>query len=386
MQISDKRTVTRWVIIIVSFFIVTFIVWNTYYLFQIFKEEERNKMELWAQSQISLNNANENTDVELPLRIITGNRTIPIIKVEVHTGKDSVVDIANIDESIPKNSERMRAILEDLKMENSPIKMEISKKHIQYLYYGNSTLLNVLKYYPFALVLIIILFGAVVYNFYRATKAGAQNRLWAGMAKETAHQIGTPLSSLLGWIEIMRADNVDETTVTEVEKDVLRLQTIADRFSKIGSEPVLEERDVIAETEKSFQYLKSRASRQVEFSFTAPNHPVKVLLNPELHSWTIENLVKNAIDAMKGKGTLHVEIQERENYVKIRVTDSGKGIPKSQFRKVFEPGFTTKKRGWGLGLSLTRRIVEEYHNGRIKVAQSEIGKGTTMQVTLDKIK
>lgn len=385
MQISDKRTVTRWVIIVVSFCIVTLILWNTYYLFQIFKDEERNKMELWAQSQVSLNNANENTDVELPLRIITGNRTIPIIKVIITKGKDSIVDVANIDESIPKQSEKMASILESMKKENAPVTMQITKSHTQYLYYGNSTLLNVLKYYPFALGLIILLFGAVVYNFYRATKAGAQNRLWAGMAKETAHQIGTPLSSLLGWIEIMRVDNVDETTVTEVEKDVQRLQTIADRFSKIGSEPVLEERDIIAETERSFQYLKSRASRQVEFSFTAPNHPVNVLLNPELHSWTVENLVKNAIDAMKGKGTLTVSIEETENLVKIKVADSGKGIPKSQFRKVFEPGFTTKKRGWGLGLSLTRRIVEEYHNGRIKVAQSELGKGTTMQVSLKKV-
>jgi nitrogen-specific signal transduction histidine kinase len=385
MQISDKRTVTRWVIIVASFFMVTFIVWNTYYLFQIFKEEERNKMELWAQSQISLNSASGNTDVTLPFYIIQTNKTIPIIWVEVIKGKDSIVDVANIDKSIPKESESMKALLENLKKENTPVKMEISKNHFQYLYYGNSTLLNILKYYPLALGLIIVLFGAVVYNFYRATKAGAQNRLWAGMAKETAHQIGTPLSSLLGWIEIMRVDNVDETTVAEVEKDVLRLQTIADRFSKIGSEPILEERDIIAETERSFQYLKSRASRQVEFSFTAPDHPVNVLLNPELHSWTVENLVKNAIDAMKGKGTLSVSIEETDNLVKIKVADSGKGIPKSQFRKVFEPGFTTKRRGWGLGLSLTRRIVEEYHNGRIKVAQSELGKGTTMQVSLKKV-
>jgi len=167
----------------------------------------------------------------------------------------------------------------------------------------------------------------------------------------------------------------------EVEKDVHRLQNIAERFSKIGSEPVLEERDIVAETEKSFQYLKSRFSSQVQFSFTAPNHPVKVFLNPELHSWTIENLVKNAIDAMRGKGQLDVVIEEKDKFVKIKVSDTGKGIPKTQFRKVFEPGFTTKKRGWGLGLSLTRRIVEEYHKGRIKVLNSEIGKGTTMQAS-----
>lgn len=387
MQISDKRTVTRWVIIIVSFFIVTVIVWNTYYLFQIFKQEERNKMELWANAT-ELIPKTDGKVLEAIRQITSNNNTIPIILTD-DTGK--ITNSRNIDESIMvdnkiKDSVRAYNLLNEFKSTNNRLAIEFLPGEYQYAYYGNSTLLEILKYYPFALGIIIVLFGAVVYNFYRATKAGAQNRLWAGMAKETAHQIGTPLSSLLGWIEIMRADNVDETTVTEVEKDVLRLQTIADRFSKIGSEPVLEERDVIAETEKSFQYLKSRASRQVEFSFTAPNHPVKVLLNPELHSWTIENLVKNAIDAMKGKGSLHVEIQERENYVKIRVTDSGKGIPKSQFRKVFEPGFTTKKRGWGLGLSLTRRIVEEYHNGRIKVAQSEVGKGTTMQVTLDKIK
>ena len=385
MQISDNRTVTRWIIIIISFLILLLIVWNTYYLFQTFKAEERAKMELWAASQITLNNATENTDVDLPLEIISNNTTIPIILTEIKNGKDSIAKEANISEDIAKDTVKMRDLLESMKRENAPIKMEISKNHMQYIYYGNSSLLNLLKYYPFVLVVIILLFSAVVYNFYRATKAGAQNRLWAGMAKETAHQIGTPLSSLLGWIEIMRVDDVDPTTIAEVEKDVLRLQTIADRFSKIGSEPILEERDIIAETEKSFEYLRSRASKQVEFSFKAPNHAIPVLLNPELHSWTVENLVKNAIDAMKGKGKLDVVIEEKDRFVKIKVSDSGKGIPKTQFRKVFEPGFTTKKRGWGLGLSLTKRIVEEYHKGKIKVLNSEIGKGTTMQASFKRV-
>lgn len=386
MQISDKRTVTRWVIIITSFCIVTLILWNTYYLFQIFKQEERNKMQLWANAT-ELIPKTDGKVLEAIRQITSNNTTIPIILTD---DEGTITNSRNIDESIMsgaeiKDSIRAYALLNQFKATNNRLTIEFLPGINQYAYYGNSTLLEILKYYPFALGIIIILFGAVVYNFYRATKAGAQNRLWAGMAKETAHQIGTPLSSLLGWIEIMRVDNVDETTVTEVEKDVQRLQTIADRFSKIGSEPVLEERNIIAETERSFQYLKSRASRQVEFSFTAPDHPVNVLLNPELHSWTVENLVKNAIDAMKGKGTLSVSIEETDNLVKIKVADSGKGIPKSQFRKVFEPGFTTKKRGWGLGLSLTRRIVEEYHNGRIKVAHSELGKGTTMQVSLKKV-
>lgn len=380
MQITDKRSLTRWIIIASSFLIVLFIVWNTYYLFQIFKAEEHTKMELWATSLNTINNANPETDdIELPLRIIENNTSIPIIL----TNKDDIVlKIANVDEDIAKDPLLAKEYIDDFKSQNQPIVMDGAD---QYIYYGESALLKVLKYYPVALALIIVLFGTVVYNFYRATKAGAQNRLWAGMAKETAHQIGTPLSSLLGWIEIMKLDNVDDTTVKEIEKDVSRLQTIADRFSKIGSEPVLEERDIIAETEKSFEYLRSRASKQVVFTFNAPNTPIPVMLNPELHSWTVENLVKNAIDAMKGKGKLDVTIEEKERFVKIKVSDSGKGIPKAQFRKVFEPGFTTKKRGWGLGLSLTKRIVVEYHKGKIKVLSSEIGKGTTMQASYKRV-
>ena len=381
MQITDKRAFTRTVLIAISFSIVIFIVWNTYYLFQIFKTEERNKMELWANATEAMG-SDEKVWVTLS-QIINNNNTIPLILTDsegvIKKGRNIDEDI--IKDDVVKDSIKAYKMLKELEVANNRIAIEYLPGEFQYVYYGNSTLLNVLKYYPIALALVILLFGTVIYNFYRATKMGAQNRLWAGMAKETAHQIGTPLSSLLGWIEIMRVDDVDPVTIEEVEKDVMRLQTIAERFSKIGSEPVLEERDIVAETERSFEYLKSRASKQVEFSFTAPTHAIPIMLNPELHSWTIENLVKNAIDAMKGKGKLDVVIEERENIVRIKVSDSGKGIPKAQFRKVFEPGFTTKKRGWGLGLSLTRRIVEEYHKGKIKVLTSEIGKGTTMQAS-----
>jgi signal transduction histidine kinase len=208
-----------------------------------------------------------------------------------------------------------------------------------------------------------------------------QNKLWAGMAKETAHQIGTPLSSLIGWLEILKLENVEESTIIEIEKDINRLQTITDRFSKIGSEPSLEKRNIIEDTKNTVDYLRTRVSQQVNFHFEAPQHTIFVDINPALHSWTIENLVKNAIDAMKGKGRLNIVISESEEIVKISISDTGKGIPKNQFTKIFEPGFTTKKRGWGLGLSLTKRIVQEYHKGKIKVAQSEIGKGTTMQIS-----
>jgi len=379
MDFSNRKNVTRWILIAASFVIITLILWNTYTFFQIFKNEERIKMEHWAEAQKTITNAGIDTDIELPLKIIR-NATIPIIMTE----NNIIINKTNIDDDVVKSKTRMDALLQKLKNQNDPIVIEYVPGKFQYLYYGDSSLLNKLKYYPIALVLIIVLFGALVYNFYKSTKMATQNKLWAGMAKETAHQIGTPLSSLIGWLEIMKADNVDETTVTEIEKDITRLQTITDRFSKIGSEPVLELRDIIRETQESYDYLQSRFSKQVVFSFKAPKKPIMVQMNPALHSWTIENLVKNAIDAMKGKGKLSVSIVDDGKFVKIKVSDSGKGIPKNQFKSVFEPGFTTKKRGWGLGLSLTRRIVEEYHKGRIKVLSSEINKGTTMQVSFKK--
>ena len=382
MLFSEKRNLTRWIIIMTSFVIVTLIMWNTYTFFQIFKNDERVKMEVWAESLKTLLNADPlQDDVELPRQVISNNKTIPVILTE----NNIIINTTNIDENIVKDKTKLADFLDKLKKQNDPIIIKIGPGQVQYLFYGNSSLLNKLKYYPIALLLIIFLFGALVYNFYRSTKMATQNKLWAGMAKETAHQIGTPLSSLIGWLEIMKADNVDETTIAEIEKDINRLQTITDRFSKIGSEPVLERLNIIEETEQSFDYLKSRFSKQVEFSFKAPKKPIMVSLNPALHSWTVENLVKNAIDAMKGKGKISVVIENDNNLVKILVTDTGSGIPKKQFNSIFEPGFTTKKRGWGLGLSLTKRIVEEYHKGKIKVLQSEIGKGTTMQVSFKKI-
>ena len=379
MRFSDRKNNTRWILIAASFVIISLILWNTYTFFQIFKNEERVKMEHWAEALKTFNNAGIDADIELPLKIMQ-NATIPIIQIE----NDSIINAKNIDEEILKSKSKSAELLAKLKNQNEPVVIEYVPGKFQYIYYGDSALLNKLKYYPIALVLIILFFGALVYNFYKSTKMATQNKLWAGMAKETAHQIGTPLSSLIGWLEIMKADNVDETTISEIEKDILRLQMITDRFSKIGSEPILESRDIIKETQESYDYLQSRFSKQIAFSFKAPKKPILVLLNPALHSWTIENLVKNAIDAMKGKGKLLVEINEEGKLVTINVSDTGNGIPKNQFKNIFEPGFTTKKRGWGLGLSLTKRIVEEYHKGKIKVLHSEINKGTTMQVSFKK--
>lgn len=380
MFFSDRRNATRWFIILVSFLIISLILWNTYTFFQIFKNEERLKMNLWAKAQKTLINADENTDVELPLQIFSTNSSIPIILTE----NNKIINAVNIEDKIIKSKSESARFLAELKNENEPIVIEYAPGKFQELYYGNSALLNKLKYYPVALLLIIVLFAALVYNFYRSTKMATQNKLWAGMAKETAHQIGTPLSSLIGWVELLKAENVAESTTLEIEKDIERLQTITDRFSKIGSEPKLEMQDIIAATQETFDYLQSRFSKQVVFSFQAPKIPVFVLFNATLHSWTIENLVKNAIDAMKGKGNLDLVIEQEGDWVKIKVSDTGSGIPKKQFKMIFEPGFTTKKRGWGLGLSLTKRIVEEYHKGLIKVVQSEIGKGSTIQLSYKK--
>ena len=381
MQFSKSTNTSRWIIIVTSFVIVVLILWNTFSFFQIFKNEERIKMQVLAESLKTINKANlETDDIDLPLQIISYNTTIPVIVIQ----NEKINNTTNIDEAITSNPKRMAGFLNQLKAQNDPIKIEYAPNKFQFLYYGDSALITKLKYYPIALLLIIFLFGMVVYNFYQSTKIATQNKLWAGMAKETAHQIGTPLSSLIGWLEIMKADNVDATTVAEIEKDVVRLQTIANRFSKIGSEPSLQSLDVVAQTKQSFEYLKARFSNQIEFDFSAPNHAVYILINPELHSWTIENLMKNAIDAMKGRGKLKIEMVDEVKYIKINAIDTGKGIPKKQFNLIFEPGFTTKKRGWGLGLSLSKRIVEEYHKGKIKVLHSEIGVGTTIQMAFKK--
>lgn len=378
MHISKHKDLIRWILILCSFVIISLILWNTYEFFNFFKNEERVKMEYWAEAQKTLLNADENTEVELPFKVISNNKTIPIM---LTSQSDSIISTSNIDELTTKDPQLAKDFLATLKKQNDPIAVEYSPGKYQYLYYGNSSLINKLKYYPIALLLIIVLFGALVYTFYKSTKMATQNKLWAGMAKETAHQIGTPLSSLIGWLELMKTVPLDASSVAEMEKDIIRLQTITDRFSKIGSKPVLETLDLVQETANSYAYLQARFSQQVAFSFDAPNEKIFVPLNAALHSWTIENLVKNAIDAMKGKGSLKVSIENEGKLVTIKVSDTGKGIPKNQFTQVFEPGFTTKKRGWGLGLSLTKRIVQDYHKGKIKVVESELGKGTTIQIS-----
>ncbi len=380
MLYNYSRNLTRWLIILLSFIIISLILLNTYVFFQNFKAEERNKMKNWSSAQRELSkNIDLNLDIgELPLQILTSNKTTPMIKVNA----DGSFESNNISEDKASDSLYITKLIRRFENENKPIEVRYKDKVLSTIYYGNSPLINKLKYYPLGLLLIIFLFGAVVYFFYRSSKNAAQNKLWTGMAKETAHQIGTPLSSLVGWTEILKAENVNPDYISEIEKDINRLQTITDRFSKIGSVPTLETSDIVLATKSSFEYLKSRSSKLIAFEIDAPDKEISVNLNEQLYSWTIENLVKNAIDAMKGKGQLSIAIHQKEKYVYVRVKDTGKGIAKNQFHTIFEPGFTTKKRGWGLGLSLAKRIIEDYHRGRIRVLSSELGKGTTIQIML----
>lgn len=382
MNLPDERSFNRWFIIISCLVVTSLVLWNTSIFFQRLKEDERAKMNIWAQAQEELSNAPEDADLSLILEILNNNTTIPII----HTDENGeIAYTTNLDPSIIEDAGKTQEYLEDLKDENEPIIIDLGEGQVQYLYYGNSPALNKLKYYPIGLTLIGFLFIGVVYFFYTTTKSSEQNKLWAGMAKETAHQIGTPLSSLIGWTEILKTENIDPSYVEEMEKDIDRLRTITERFSKIGSLPNLKRTDIVAATKESYEYLKTRSSNLIHFSIRVPRQPINVMLNEQLYSWTIENLVKNAIDAMRGKGELQIEIKQDLKQVYIYITDTGKGIDKNKYRSIFEPGQTTKKRGWGLGLSLARRIIEEYHKGKIKVARSEIGKGTTFQISLKKV-
>ncbi|NNC49960.1 MAG: HAMP domain-containing histidine kinase [Flaviramulus sp.] len=379
MIFSKHSNAFRWIIIVASFAIVSLILLKTYEFFQHFKEEERTKMEVWSFAQKDLINSNNNTNLDLTLKILNSNSSTPVLEIN----KDgSIGSNLNIDESKLSDSLFVKKLISKFKNENEPIEVIFDGKLNSIIYYGNSPLLNKLKYYPLALFLIIFLFSAVIYFFYRSSKNAAQNKLWSGMAKETAHQIGTPLSSLIGWTEILKSEHVNPEYIFEIEKDVDRLKTITERFSKIGSLPTLERADIVKETIDSYDYLKTRSSKLIEFEIIVPKSEIHVNLNKQLYSWTIENLVKNAIDAMKGRGKLTIEISQLENQVMVSISDTGKGISKKDYKKIFDPGFTTKKRGWGLGLSLTKRIIENFHDGKIKVLQSEKDKGSTIQISL----
>ncbi len=375
-----NKSLSRWGFILASIFVISLILWNTYIFFNQLKENERAKMEIWASAYYNLNQiGGPDSPVDLILTIIQGNTTTPMI---VYTHKEGIYIEKNINPVDVNTLEKKQKLVEKFKTEYEPIETKSDDELLQTIYYGNSPLINKLKYYPAALILIIFLFILAVYLFYKTSKSSEQNRLWAGMAKETAHQIGTPLSSLVGWTEILKDEKVNPEYILEMEKDISRLEMITDRFSKIGSVPKLERCDLVEETKTTFYYLQKRTSKMINFQLNVPVEPIYIEMNPQLFSWTIENLVKNGIDAMKGKGDITISISKNSKYALVHIADTGKGLTKSEFRRIFTPGYTSKKRGWGLGLSLAKRIVEEYHNGKIRVLKSVPNQGTTMEIAL----
>ena len=368
-----------------AFAIVILILWNTNLLFESLSLQERNKMELWgmAQKEYIQNPSSSN----LTFEILQRSGVNPMIQVN-EFGR--IIEFRNIEWNIKKqDSTKLYSILEKIKKENDPILIQFrnGKGDLvvnQTLYYGNSSTLKKLQYYPLALLLIIFLFGAMLYFFFKTSRIAEQNRLWAAMAKETAHQIGTPLTSMVGWITLLKEKQKKSIPLIEIEKDIARLNLITDRFSKVGSIPKLIPSDLTSVIKETVSYLQKRSSEHIKFKIQLPNKKIIIPLNPQLISWTLENLIKNGIDAMKGKGNLNIRLLEKASEIEILISDTGSGMKKEVANKIFKPGFTTKTRGWGLGLSLAKRIIVDFHKGKISVLKTVLGKGTSFQVLLKK--
>ncbi len=370
----------KYILILIAISVVSFILYNTSSFFQKFKENERSKMELYATAvKETINNPNLNDNFNLVSKIYNNVNEIPSILAD---NNGNILAYNNLDSIKVLNPNYLKEQLEIMKSENKAI--EVTHNNT-FVYYRNSDILYKLTYYPIALLLILALFLVVIYLFFTSVKASEQNRLWTGMAKETAHQIGTPLSSLMGWVTILRSENIKQSYIDEIEKDINRLSTITNRFSKIGSIPKLTTDNIVDVCQNTFNYLKSRSSAQVNFIFSSSDDRINIKHSPELISWVIENLIKNAIDAMQGKGTLTLSIEQNQKAVKINITDTGKGIPNSKLKTIFSAGYTTKKRGWGLGLSLSKRIICDYHKGKIYVKNSILGEGTCFEIILQNI-
>jgi len=356
--------------------------WYTNNLAKKIEKEEEIKIKTWAKATSQLATSDFTEDLTFFLEIVNQNTTIPVILTDE---QNNIASWRNIDSSKAENKKNyLTETLEHMKSQHDPIILNYYEGKKLKVYYADSLILSRLKYYPFIQLVIISFFLIISYLAFSYSRKSEQNLVWVGMSKETAHQLGTPLSSLLAWIEIIREDeNINKDILNEMEKDVNRLEIITERFSKIGSDPILEKHDIIEELEKSIQYFKKRTSEQVHFILKNNLKETTILeLNPYLFAWAIENLIKNAIDAMEGLGSITFHIEKKHHNIILDISDTGKGIPSNRFKSIFKPGFTTKKRGWGLGLSFVKRIVENYHKGHIYVTESNHNKGTTFRITL----
>jgi nitrogen-specific signal transduction histidine kinase len=374
----------RTILAFVAILIVTGTIFYSQYIAKKLAVDESRKIEQWAEALKTSSDPTSSVN-NLASRIIIENSIeIPIILV---TEKNELLDFRNLDSlKIKQDKNYLAEKIESFKNLHQPIEWinPLDSTQIDRVYYGESKLLNEVRYYPIVQLVIVILFIAVLLMLLQINYKSTQNQVWAGLAKETAHQLGTPVSSLEGWLEMLKEIKGNEKIVPEIEKDINRLLLISDRFGKIGSTPHLEAKNIVTQVQLMMDYIKKRAGRNVNFSLVSSNENIAAKISPPLFDWVIENLLKNALDAMVGKGKISVNIFEDAHKIFIEVADTGKGISKANIGKVFKPGFTTKKRGWGLGLTLTRRIVEQYHKGIIYVKQSEIGKGTTFRIELKK--
>jgi signal transduction histidine kinase len=363
--------------------IVTGTIFYSNFLSKKIEVEEREKISQWVEANKFIASAPPNVDLTLASQIQQKNTDIPIIWTNEN---DSIIDSRNIDTNEIKSSRHfLQKKLEEFKSAHPPIILELNKSPYvaDKYYYGDSKLLKQVRYYPMIQLFIVALFIFITVYSISIRNTSTQNQVWAGMAKETAHQLGTPISSLQGWVEMLKEQDEHSSISKEMEKDLNRLKLISDRFGKIGSTPKLEEHDIVEQVEKMVAYIKRRSTEKVNFILERPEEKVMAKISGPLFDWVIENLLKNALDAINGKGTIKIKIKKIPKQVLIDVTDSGKGISKQNIPKVFKPGFTTKKRGWGLGLSLAKRIIEKYHSGDLYIKSSEIGKGTTFRIVLN---
>ncbi|MDR2238028.1 MAG: HAMP domain-containing histidine kinase [Chryseobacterium sp.] len=387
MRKSILTRLNNWIIFVVMTVLVVAIVVASTSLINFLRKEEIKRISLLSKAiRIQQEVKAPDTDVlDLLPEILNINNTIPFIVTD--KDKKPIIDIGyyrNIPEAAIKDPKKLQALMDKMEKNYDPIEIKVPDGNNQFVYYDNSRLLNNLRYSPYILGLFILLYFGFSFWFFKTIKKTDEGYLWAGLAKETAHQIGTPLSSMIGWMEIMKLETPDSEGVYEIEKDIERLRTISERFSKIGSVPELNDMNFNETIQENYDYLKTRISRKIEFSLHLPAYTVMLPHNKILMSWVIENLVKNAVDAMKGEGTLVMYVFERNKNILVEVKDTGSGMTKQQARNAFKPGYSTKKRGWGLGLSLARRVIHEYHNGDIKIAQTEVGKGTTFRITIRK--
>lgn len=386
MQWTDRIRSVKIVLVVIAAVIAVVSLLVSHTLVRDLSNEERGKMEIWAQALDALNNADENTDVSLVLEVLQGNNTIPVIVLDKDNNVMDYRNIAVRGADAADSLEYIAALGKKMHDRGRYIRINFGTGNAEYqtVCYDDSILLKRLATYPYIQLAVVLIFVIVAIFALLSSKRAEQNKVWVGLSKETAHQLGTPISSLMAWVEVLKENYPDDPLIPEMGEDVRRLELIAERFSKIGSMPCPEEEGMNDVMEHAIEYIRRRTSKKVQITYIHPDGDMRIKMCPQLFEWVIENLCKNAVDAMEGDGRITVTVCDEERRILIDVADTGKGIRRKDISNVFKPGFTTKKRGWGLGLSLAKRIIEDYHKGKIYVKSTEVGRGTTFRIELKK--